>query len=30
MTKEQTQLLTERVSKVQKMLNGLKKAIYQS
>ena len=29
-TKEQTQLLTERVSTVQKMLNGLKKSIYQS
>jgi four helix bundle protein len=29
-TKEQTKLLTERVCKVQKMLNGLKKSIYQA
>ncbi len=29
-TKEQTQLLTEKVCKVQKMLNGLKKSIYQT
>ena len=28
-TKEQTQLLTERVCKVQKMLNGLKNSIFQ-
>ncbi len=29
-TKEQTLLLTERVCKVQKMLNGLKKSVYQT
>ncbi len=29
-SKEQTELLTEKVSKVQKMLNGLKKSILQT